>query len=133
MKKLIEGAGAAHATMVADTCVSCHVGENDNHAFEPSVAACTACHADAENFDINGTQTEVGELLVQLEEALVAKGMWEVTEEGEGEPVVGEYPEAEAAALWNYVYIAVEDKSLGVHNPSYTRALIEASLAALGE
>jgi hypothetical protein len=128
----VEGSPAAHYSMVENTCVACHVGENDNHAFEPTVAACTGCHADAENFDINGTQTEVAERLAQLEELLVAKGMWEVTEEGVGEPVVGVYPEADAAALWNYVLIAVEDSSHGVHNPAYTRALLDASIAALG-
>jgi len=126
----VEGSPAAHAVMVADTCVSCHVGENDNHAFEPSVAACTACHADAEDFDINGTQTEVAGLLEELKAALVAKGM---LEEEADEAVVGVYPAEEAAALWNYIYIAHEDKSMGVHNPAYTRALLEASLAALGQ
>jgi len=125
-----EGSPAAHATMVADTCVTCHVGENDDHSFEPSVAACTACHADAEDFDINGTQTEVAGLLEELKAALVAKGM---LEEEADEAVVGVYPAEEAAALWNYIYIAHEDKSMGVHNPSYTRALLEASLAALGQ
>ena len=41
-------------------------------------------------------------------------------------------PEAQAAALWNWIYIAHEDGSLGVHNPAYTKALIEAGLEALG-
>jgi len=123
-----EGKPAAHYSMVEDTCVSCHVGEGANHGFEPDVAACQGCHADVEDFDINGTQTEVAGLLTELEDALVAKGMWDLEAD---EPVVGEYPEAEAAALWNYVYIAHEDKSMGVHNPNYTRALLEASLAAL--
>jgi hypothetical protein len=124
-----EGKPASHYSMVENTCVACHLGEGDNHTFLPTVAACQGCHADAENFDINGAQTEVEEMVAQLEEALVAKGMWDVETD---EPVVGEYPEAEAAALWNYVYIAHEDKSMGVHNPTYTKALLEASLAALG-
>jgi len=121
-----EGSPAAHFAMVEDTCVSCHVGEGANHTFEPDVAACTGCHADAEDFDINGAQTEVEELLAELQEVLVAKGM--LTEEDES--VVGEYPEAEGAALWNYIFIAHEDKSMGAHNPNYTNALLEASLAA---
>jgi hypothetical protein len=125
----IEGSPSAHATMVADTCVSCHMGEGASHSFEPSVAVCTGCHADATSFDINGTQTEVESQLATLEEALKAKGMLDDA----GEPVVGSYPEAEAAALWNWIYIAHEDKSLGVHNAAYTKALLEASLTALGE
>jgi len=80
-----------------------------------------------ENFDINGTQTEVEGLLAELEEALKAAGMMDE----EGEVITGEYPEAQAAAMWNFVYIAHEDKSLGVHNPNYTKALLESSLEAL--
>jgi hypothetical protein len=122
----VEGSPSGHYTLIEGTCVSCHVGEGDNHTFEPSVAACTACHADAEDFNVNGVQTEVEEMLAELQEVLVAKGM--LTEEDES--VVGEYPEAEGAALWNYIFIAHEDKSMGVHNSAYTKALLEASLAA---
>jgi hypothetical protein len=55
----IEGSPGAHYSMVGDTCVACHLGDGDNHTFEPDVSACTACHADAESLDINGVQTEV--------------------------------------------------------------------------
>jgi hypothetical protein len=120
----VEGSAGPHASMVADTCVTCHTG---SHTFEPSVAACQACHPDAEDFDIGGTQAEVDGLIAELQEALVAKGLLDE----EGEPVVGEYPEAQAAALWNYIYIAIEDSSHGVHNPEYTKALLEASIEAL--
>jgi hypothetical protein len=122
-----EGKPGSHATLVADTCVTCHVGENDDHSFEPNVAACQDCHADIEEFDFSGLQTEVQTKLDELQEALVAKGMLDE----EGEAIVGVYPETDAAALWNFIYIAHEDKSLGVHNPAYTRALLDASLAAL--
>jgi len=123
----VEGKPAAHYSMTENSCVTCHLGENQNHTFLPTVAACQECHADAENFDINGTQTEVAEQLEKLAAALEEKGMLE-----DDEPVVGDYPEAEAAALWNYIYINHEDKSMGVHNPAYTKALLESSLAALG-
>jgi hypothetical protein len=113
--------------MVENTCVACHLGENDNHTFMPTVTACQGCHADAENFDINGLQTEVEAKLEELAVALEAKGLL-----AEDEPVVGDYPEAEAAALWNYIYLKHEDKSMGVHNPAYTKALLDASFEALG-
>jgi hypothetical protein len=122
-----EGKPSAHYSMVENTCVSCHMGEGANHTFEPDVAACQACHADAENFDINGVQTEVQAKLDELEEALIAKGWLDE----EGHPAVTDVPEAEAAALWNWIYIAHEDKSLGVHNPTYTMDLLEAGLEAL--
>jgi hypothetical protein len=120
----VEGSASAHASMVEDTCVSCHISNTD-HTFTPVVAACTGCHADAEDFDLNGLQTEVqtllDELLVLLEEAEMYH---------DGHPVEGTYEAAKAQALWNYIFIANEDASLGVHNPSYTKALLEASIAA---
>jgi formate-dependent nitrite reductase cytochrome c552 subunit len=122
----IDGSASPHM-MVSDTCVTCHM-QNDNHSFAPSVAACQMCHgADTDSFDIEGVQTQVGELVVELQEALVAKGLLDE----EGEPIVGVYPEAEAGALWNYIFIAIEDSSGGVHNPDYTIALLEASIEAL--
>ena len=124
----VEGAPSGHATLVENTCVSCHLGEDSAHTFEPSVADCQTCHSGIEDFDVNGVQTEVQAKLDELGELLIAKGMLDE----EGEPIVGSYPEAEAAALWNWIYIALEDKSLGVHNSSYTQALLDASLQAMG-
>ncbi|MHC4436915.1 MAG: cytochrome c3 family protein [Planctomycetota bacterium] len=142
----VEGRPSAHAMLVKDTCVSCHVGEGMGHTFEPDVSACVKCHSDAEDFDINGLQTEVAALIEELRELLVAKGLlaaeteYEIGEDGVIEevvvgyhPVVGEYPAAESSALWNYIMIEIEDGSLGVHNPSYTVDLLNASIAALKE
>lgn len=123
----VEGKPAAHYSMAENTCVTCHLGENQNHTFLPTIAACQECHTDAENFDINGVQTEVKEKLEELHGLLVAKGM--LTEDGTS--IVGVYPEAEAAALWNYITIAEEDKSMGVHNPSYILDLLDYSIEVL--
>ena len=84
-----EGSPSSHYSMVENTCVACHVGENDNHTFVPSVAACQGCHADLENFDLNGLQTEVGAKLEALKAALVAKGM---LDEEADEAIVGMIP-----------------------------------------
>jgi hypothetical protein len=123
----VEGSASGHYSLVEDTCVACHVGENDNHNFVPGLASCQGCHEGAESFDLNGLQTEVEAQLGELAEKLVAAGLWD---EAEDHPVVGVYPAAQAQALWNYIYIAHEDASRGVHNPAYTKALLEASLAA---
>jgi hypothetical protein len=99
------------------------------------------CHG----FDINGLQTEVEALIEQLRDLLLAKGSlaaeteYEIGDDGViieevvvgYHPVVGNYPAAEASALWNYILIEIEDGSLGVHNPRYTKDLLEASIAAL--
>lgn len=123
----VKGNPSAHSMLVRDTCVTCHIGEDNRHTFEPDVSACVKCHSDAEDFDINGVQTEVETLTTQVGELLKAKGLLDE----EGHPVVGDYPIAEGFALWNYIFIAIEDGSLGVHNPDYTKDLLEASLAAL--
>jgi hypothetical protein len=123
----VAGKPSAHSMLVQDTCVTCHLGENDGHTFEAVQSSCTQCHPDADDFDINGVQTEVAALIAQVGERLVAKGMLDE----EGHPVVGTYPSAEAAALWDYIFIAIEDGSLGVHNPAYTKGLLEKALEAL--
>ena len=123
----VAGTPSPHSMAVADTCVTCHL-YNNNHSFDPNVAVCQQCHgADVANFDIEGTQTQVEGLISDLADALTAKGMLDENDS----PVVGEYPEAQAAALWNYIYVTHEDKSKGVHNPSYTIALLQASIDAL--
>ncbi len=123
----VAGSPSSHATLIENTCVSCHMGEGADHTFEPSISACEGCHSGAENFDINGVQTEVKAMLAELEAGLIALGWLDE----EGHPTVTQVPEAQAAALWNWIYIAHEDGSYGVHNPAYTKALLEAGLAAL--
>ncbi|MHC4584638.1 MAG: hypothetical protein ACYS3N_08895, partial [Planctomycetota bacterium] len=112
-----------HTKMVADTCVTCHIGPDMDHSFVAN-AGCAECHG--EDFDNDSKQAEVEALIVQLHDLLEAKGLYH-----DGHPVVGIYPAAQAEALWNYIFIAIEDASLGVHNPSYTRDLLNASIAAL--
>jgi hypothetical protein len=123
----VEGSPSMHYQLVEDGCVTCHMGESQSHTYEPAVANCTSCHADAESFDINGAQTEVEALIEELRAVLVANELWD---DEEDENVVGEFPEAQAAAVWNYIYIVKEDKSMGAHNADYTIALLNASIAA---
>jgi len=127
----VEGSPSMHYNGVDDTCVTCHMGENKSHSFEPDVAVCQACHGDdVENFDINGVQTEVQAMLDELGALLVDAGV--LSETGpDGHPTVTEAPENVAMALWNWLYVAHEDKSLGVHNPDYTKALLQAGLDAM--
>jgi hypothetical protein len=125
-----EGEPSPHYTGVENTCVACHMGESQNHTFEADVAACQACHSGAEDFDVNGVQTEIQAELDRLGDALVAEGVLSENTP-EGHPTVTEAPEGVATALYNWLYIAHEDKSLGVHNAAYTRALLEAAFAAL--
>ena len=124
----VEGSPALHYTLIDDSCVSCHLGEEDSHTFMPAVTACAECHSDAESFDINGFQTEVEEKMEQLKVGLVALGYMDE----EGHPVRSDAPANIAAAVWNYRHI-YQDHSHGVHNPRYTGDLLDLSLAALSE
>lgn len=129
----VEGKPAAHYSMVEDTCVGCHMGEAKNHRFLPEVAACVACHADAESLDINGKVTEFEAKVEELHAALVAKGLMNedgsnVLKDAAGNPVQLDPPQA--AALFVY-HLIEEDASNSVHNPNYFNALVDASLEAL--
>ncbi len=120
----LEGTASKHYDQVEDSCVGCHLGPNQDHTFEPTVDACMECHDGVESFDLNGVQTEVQAMLDELGGYLETAGLMT-----DGHPVVGVYPEAEAMALWNYIAVGFEDKSLGVHNPAYIIDLLEQSLA----
>ncbi|HEX9676041.1 MAG TPA: hypothetical protein VGA07_08680 [Anaerolineales bacterium] len=122
----VTGSPSTHYTVVENTCVTCHMGDERNHTYLPAVERCQACHASAEDFDVNGVQTEVTAMLLEVHNLLVASGI--MNEEGRSIP--GVYPEAVAAAMWNYKLVEY-DQSMGVHNSAYTKALLEAALAAL--
>jgi hypothetical protein len=125
----VEGKPGAHYSMVENTCVGCHMGESDAHGFEPQLGACVTCHADAENFDVNGYQTAFEEKVKELEAALLAKGL--IAEGAEGYAAVpGSYDKAPASAMFTY-FLIEEDGSMGIHNPNYFTALVDAALAAL--
>lgn len=122
----VTGSPSSHYQLVENTCVGCHMGDERNHTYEPEVERCQACHADAEDFDMNGVQTEVEEMLAQVAELLIASGI--MNEEGRSIP--GAWPEEVAAAMWNYKFVE-EDQSHGVHNSAYTKALLEYALEVL--
>ena len=121
----VAGVPSFHYRLVRNTCVTCHIGADANHTFKSVSASCDVCHTPED--DLEGVQNDVEALIVQLGDLLVAKGLLDA----EGHSVVGTYPAAEASALWNYIFIAIEDGSLGVHNTPYTKALLKASIAAL--
>lgn len=128
----VEGSPSAHYQMVENTCVACHMGEEANHTYLPDVARCQACHADAENFDMNGVQTEIQAMVDELTALFIENGMMNA-ETGlwiasTSSPAT--YTEAVADAMWNYNFV-VQDQSMGVHNSAYARALLESALEAL--
>lgn len=125
----VTGAPSPHYSTVTDTCVTCHMGDAKNHTFAPNITTCVTCHPDATDFNMNGSQTALDDKLATLKADLVKAGLLK----DDGSIVVGNFPEAQANALWNYQYVAVEDKSNGAHNMPYATALIDASLAVFAK
>jgi len=134
-----------HASVVINGCPSCHMatpfaaktgGHNMNMTYEfqgserDLVSGCNVqdCHWGAvTNFNHAGARAEVIPLLELLHTELLNRGIIDA----EGLAVPGKYSEAEAGALFNYLYVE-EDRSEGIHNTDYSKALLEASLAELG-
>lgn len=96
--------------MVDDTCVGCHMGTEHNYTYEPDLARCQTCHADAKDFDMNGVRTEVMGMLNELTATLIKKGM--MAPETGLWIVPAAYPEAVVNAMWNYKFVE-EDQSIG--------------------
>lgn len=129
---LVAGSPSVHYQVVEDTCVSCHMGENYNHTFEPALANCQGCHADLDTFDRNGVQSEISALLEEVRGMLIEAGIIDLERDPEGNrSVEAVFPEEVAAAMWNYMFV-LEDQSKGVHNPAFARALLEQAKTALG-
>lgn len=119
-----EPGSAAHYRDV--TCVGCHMAEGENgqggHSFWPSDASCTVCHTNG----VPDMAAEIHGLLDQLAELLKAEGVLDA----DSHVVTGTYPVDVAGAYYNWIMLE-EDRSLGVHNPKYFRALLTNSIAAL--
>jgi hypothetical protein len=110
----------------AASCTSCHMHEGSGHTWEVEIGACTSCHESATDFDINGVQTDVIDMLAQLKEKFIENGMWD---EEADHILPGVYPIDHAGAYYNYAWI-VDDRSNGVHNPTYVKTLLINSIAA---
>jgi hypothetical protein len=123
----VTGSPSTHYEQVENTCVTCHMGEERNHTYLPQVARCQECHSSAEDFDINGVRTEVQAMFDEATALFTAKGLINAED---GLWVPGTYPEAVANAMWNYKFVQ-EDQSMGVHNSTYTKALLQQVLDAL--
>jgi hypothetical protein len=112
------------------------VSLTDEEVTLAGVCSNASCHPTADGLDfladfdydddgtIEGYQTEIDGLLEELATLLVAQGVLS----GSGAPTSGTIADGHlAGAVWNYVSIE-EDRSHGVHNFSYIRSLLDASI-----
>lgn len=155
---------SAH-TALADSCVTCHMAAAPGNATDAgghsmrmktkdgkdNVNACRTCHPDLKSFDrtaygdydgdgtLEGHQTEVHDLLLKTQEAIVklvpgakkighAKGKI-VFEGADGKPVATTDQKALQAA-WNFLMVEL-DKSRGIHNPSFTVQVLQSTYKAV--
>ena len=149
---------ATHRT--GSSCVQCHMGGTSDgsqgHTWAPGIAACTSCHETMTQIPpngIDGLKTEMETLAALLKNVVGQKisnkdaegntvpyylvfeadGVTPVEQVGiviDGHPETGLFDLKDAEAAWNYLLV-LEDKSGGIHNPAYARAIIRNSIAAL--
>ncbi len=140
-----------HLNYVSKGCVSCHMGQAygsqagghtmwmsyDYHGSEvDNVVVCNTCHSGLKKFDDKDQiMTNTYARLTELRGKLVAAGILD-TAASHGVYAsdvlrVGTFPSEQAAAAWNYLFIA-SDGSSGVHNPAYITAVLQNSIEALG-
>ena len=135
-------ANSAHTTMVGNACIGCHMAPvtggraAGGHTFrvesvdgDLNTNGCVQCHTDAGELEtlVEATQLEIEDLLFELGEKLYAKGIFNASH---GLVVPVDVSHDEAGAVWNFFFVE-EDKSYGVHNAKYTRALLKNSIEAL--
>jgi len=88
----------------------------------PTENTCITCHTNGPPAEVTGYATD----LATLKQLLITAGSLTDTDEA----VPGIYSPQVAQATWNYITL-IEDRSQGVHNPNYTKALLKNSIEAL--
>ncbi|MEE9441371.1 MAG: hypothetical protein V3V99_01735 [candidate division Zixibacteria bacterium] len=148
-----------HSTGVAEGCVTCHFDNSvdyvmGGHTFwmeteeDENTDACNVdgCHAtyteiddfdrvtdfdfDGDGDDTEGVQTEIDDLMEELETLLIAAGLLEyIAEDDAWEPTDDlVVPDADSVgAIFNWAFVH-EDKSHGIHNTRYAAALLQSSI-----
>ena len=127
---------------VDNTCITCHMAKPygaqagghtmkmayDLHGtMEYNIAGCTECHDDDIVNKLETKGEEVEELLVELQSKLIANGVLNES----GSIIINKKISADnAGALLNYLLVE-EDRSFGVHNPTYIVALLKNSIAGI--
>jgi hypothetical protein len=96
-------------------------GSDGAHSWIPTANACIVCHGN-EPMEVVGYAADFAALKAKL----IALGALKDS----GSTVPGTYPANVAQALWNWKTLE-EDKSNGIHNPAYARALLKNSLDGL--
>lgn len=115
---------------------------NGTNAPTELVGVCQTCHGPGlTTFDlarvdydgngvVEGLQTEVKGLMNQLSQLLPPVGVPKLTVAEVSSSINTNYTAAQRKAVYNLLFV-MEDKSYGIHNPSYAVGLLKASMADL--
>ncbi len=116
---------AGHRT--GASCTSCHMGETTDgtdgaHSWHVTENTCLECHTSGAPTEVSGYAAD----MATLEGLLVAKGAFSSTADAFTSNTV-DLKVAQAA--WNFAMLR-EDRSNGIHNPNYAKALLKNSIQA---
>jgi len=109
------------------SCTSCHMAESEDaneglHTWNPAEDSCLTCHKNGAPSEVSGFAAD----MQALEDLLVAKGAFDADKDAFTSNTV---PLNVAQAAWNFALLR-EDRSNGIHNPGYAKALLKNSLEA---
>lgn len=117
---------------IASGCISCHM-HNGDHTLSVNYNSCAPCHnsdPDLAEQKVEEMHDEVAGKMKELSDLLVAQGAMTANDDGSVSPANAEMSADLAKALWNYM-VVYQDHSYGTHNPGYTRALLNNSIALI--
>ncbi|HEX2920664.1 MAG TPA: hypothetical protein VHO50_05810 [Bacteroidales bacterium] len=133
---------ASNPHLTENACVDCHMSKPygyqagghsmnmyyDSHGTETlNTASCVACHSSDAPAKLNALKATITEKLDDLKAQLTAANIYNPTS---GLAKAGTFNAKIAMAYLSYNTI-VEDKSFGVHNPGYTKALLDNAIEAM--
>jgi hypothetical protein len=128
------GRGVGHYASVTDACVSCHMSPVTRHGspypdhhFAPKVEACQTCHPGVTDFNVGDGQAEVEELLDEIL-AIMETRHPGISPDSLGNPRWSTAEERKATYAYAFVH---SDLSMGVHNPTYAKSLLNNAIAHL--
>jgi hypothetical protein len=121
----------SHQTAVTEACVKCHMvrmaeieGEDQQHAFhsfDPDPGNCEPCHSGLPDFNYHGVQTEIQGKMDQLAVLLGFTDADDFEANFDSQAAGVQVWQREAGYTLMFLW---EDRSLGVHNPTYARSLL---------
>lgn len=149
-----------HNSWNEEKCITCHMYSKEfedfenpaivGHSFAPKIESCNVCHTFATSEEMEAYKEEFinGTLAMLLEFETIWPAEWKTEDAGvfdlnnkpsssdppstDGPPLNDPIGDQYRQAWWNYEYVR-EDASKGVHNPAYSRGLLQSAINKVNE